>query len=461
MGFGLIVSGGEDGLYQVALDYGVASRDAWVAAIDGWIERLNIQIANAEADLVVARNERETAEAELQSLIGELGAAIGADIPRLQSMVDLATQKFARASAREDAIRIPRELSIAERVTLAKRKGVLLSATMQETRSAWCADLTEDASGYVATIEIPGEDQAVLIAPGGRQPTAADGALRARELLTPEQAFFNAAILPGWQKWKPTFRKATILAIAEDEDKADVEIDPTTSSANRLNVNQATRLEGVPIQYMECNAAAFVVGDRVVVEFQGQDWKQPKVIGFVEQPKPCAWICIGDVFESPTYLKCMRPGLVADLQASASVQFWLNGAGPQSPAPVSPGVWQFHWSGSEYGSPLTAGDAAIVLNFNDPITAVIPGGFPVLTPEGAAGVFVSPPWPPSSGTARNIVEVLVRLGGLKVLHIAMTDKGWDLSPNWRTQQIKGVPIRMEAASQSVLTLLDGYTFVGA
>jgi hypothetical protein len=38
---------------------------------------------------------------------------------------------------------------------------------------------------------------------------------------------------------------------------------------------------------MTCNADAFEVGDRVVVEFIGQDWENPRVVGFLDNPKRC------------------------------------------------------------------------------------------------------------------------------------------------------------------------------
>ena len=47
------------------------------------------------------------------------------------------------------------------------------------------------------------------------------------------------------------------------------------------------RLDLVPIEYMNCNAWAFAEGDRIVVQFTGQDWAQPKVIGFESDPQPC------------------------------------------------------------------------------------------------------------------------------------------------------------------------------
>lgn len=47
------------------------------------------------------------------------------------------------------------------------------------------------------------------------------------------------------------------------------------------------RLDAVPIEYMQCNAWAFAEGDSVVVQFTGQDWAQPKVVGFSDDPQPC------------------------------------------------------------------------------------------------------------------------------------------------------------------------------
>jgi len=50
----------------------------------------------------------------------------------------------------------------------------------------------------------------------------------------------------------------------------------------------STRLESVPIDYMNCNAAAFADGDAVIVEFESQSWSSPKVIGFSSSPGPCS-----------------------------------------------------------------------------------------------------------------------------------------------------------------------------
>jgi hypothetical protein len=101
------------------------------------------------------------------------------------------------------------------------------------------------------------------------------------------QAYLNAALLPGWQRHSPTYRWGTIHDIDTDTDRCRVNLASATSSAQNLPINQASVLTDVLVQYMTCNAAAFEEGDRVVVEFQGRDWSQPRVIGFLDNPRPC------------------------------------------------------------------------------------------------------------------------------------------------------------------------------
>lgn len=291
MGRGTIAGGGAEGLYSVTLDYGTAARTARVAAMDARIAELNTRIAAALDAVTLAEARTQEALAALNSLIEQmLSAQLAGDntqVAALKKQADTATSAYAAAEAAEAAARVPRDLMVAERNLLVSDKGRLQAALVQETRPAWCVDLTEDAAGAVATIEIPGEDQTVLIAPGGRAPTGADGRLLARELMSPEQVFVNAAILPGWQKWMPTYRKGTITWLDKDANLANVSLDAAVSSAAGLAVNQTPQLNGIPVVYMTCHAEAFEVGDRVVVQFDGQAWEAPQVIGFVDHPKTC------------------------------------------------------------------------------------------------------------------------------------------------------------------------------
>lgn len=350
-----------------------------------------------------------------------------------------------------------------EKTSLEKRKATIqASIETDPVVDAWCADYTTDLSGEVGTLEIPGERGSVQIHPGydgaGAYNSTRDGQLQPAAAGTPASVFYNLAMLPGWQRYKPTFRVGTIVADSIDfnADTCDVCLDSETSSQLNLVINQdagfggcetathsgftdfctdnpahplctntddpdapyisdsqfdelvtvnsevnsshpylsdvagwqtgdswdllgegeagdcedlqltkadslindygwdakhlrmavcetelgtghavlivetanrgtlvldnrydypmrierlpyrflsrqkagttwesfSTRLESVSIEYMSCNSAAFADGDRVVVEFEGQDWSSPKVVGFESEPAQCGYLWI-------------------------------------------------------------------------------------------------------------------------------------------------------------------------
>ncbi|WP_319577671.1 hypothetical protein [uncultured Desulfobacter sp.] len=185
------------------------------------------------------------------------------------------------------------DLAKLEKTALEKRKNELENFVPDDKIiTAWCADLTDDLSGVVATVEVPGESAHVQIMPGydGRADyvAAEHGQLTPTMAHTAAGAFYNLAMLPGWQKWKPTFRYGIISNIDTDAHTCDVNIDAATSSQQELEINQGTALSDVPIKYMNCDSIAFEDGDTVLVKFENQDWGSPKVIGFKEKPKPCS-----------------------------------------------------------------------------------------------------------------------------------------------------------------------------
>ena len=157
--------------------------------------------------------------------------------------------------------------------------------------SAWCSDLTEDLSGNIGTIEILGERDIVQIQPGYDDnavfDSIRDGQLQPAVAGTPASVFYNLAMLPGWQKWKPTYRHGTISNIDTDADTCDVQLYADKSSQQGLAVNQESKLSGIPIEYMDCNSVAFEDGDSVLVKFEGQEWGGAKVVGFKDNPKAC------------------------------------------------------------------------------------------------------------------------------------------------------------------------------
>ena len=158
--------------------------------------------------------------------------------------------------------------------------------------SVWCADTTEDLTGEIGLIEVPGESVDFNIQPGYESNAVynatRDGQLAPTVAQTSVQAFYNMALLPGWQKWKPTYRYATITAI--NGDIASVDLDMATSTQQSLNINQEGSLTGISIEYMDCDGDIFEVGDTVLIKFDGQNWLSPKIVGFKDSPKECFFL---------------------------------------------------------------------------------------------------------------------------------------------------------------------------
>ncbi len=297
MSWAQIVAGGDGGRYTVRLDFGEATRASYVAALGPYVAKLQADVFAQQLAITDADAAEDALRQNLAALIADMAIALAANpelaaggekSPIMQAF-NAQLQQLRALEIQHRPLRANLEKLQASLATARKRLAYFDGLQVVEERQAWCVDLTEDlgAGWYVATIDVPGESGHVLIAPGGRGWRPADGVLTARELMSPEQAFFNAAILPGWQKEKPTYRTGTITAIDEDADTADVVLDSARSSTQKLDVNARSSLSRVPVEYMYCNARAFDAGDHVVVQFDGQDWASPRVIGFVTDPQPC------------------------------------------------------------------------------------------------------------------------------------------------------------------------------
>lgn len=239
MGKGSIISHDGDGLYTVTVKYDTSGVSSAISVLEGIITELDAIISDPEStekDVLFAKIRKLSA----QKRIDYLGSRVPYD----------------------------------------------------KTVSAWCADLTEDLSGEVGTIEIArNKDKGLLIQPGfegnAAYDQARDGQLVPTMAMPPVNNFVNLGFLPGMQKWAPGYRTGTVTAIDYEADTCDVTLDSVTSSQQGLDVNKLSALTDVPIDYMSCNAAAFETGDNVVVKFKNYDWEQPTVIGFKNNPQPC------------------------------------------------------------------------------------------------------------------------------------------------------------------------------
>lgn len=298
MGRGTIVSGGEDGQYQVKLDFGKLRMIARRTQVQTYIDALEPVIVETENFVNESRGKWDAAKAQLDALVDAYAAL-------LATPSDTAEIKQQREQARKDLAAKTREVSStlatyqANKAILERRKlerenyrtrlATLQAVETERTVSAWCADFTENATGDVVTIEVPGEPKDVLVAPGGAKPNPTTGILLTREAMSPEQAFYNAAILPGWQKWRPLYAFATIDSLDTATDTAAITFIAAESSAEALDVTPGATMQDVPVRYMTCNSAAFEDGDEVVVQFPTQRLESARVIGFRREPRPCSW----------------------------------------------------------------------------------------------------------------------------------------------------------------------------
>jgi hypothetical protein len=263
------------------------------------IDHLQARIAEIDDKLFEVGKDRDDAEAaaseardELNQAIQDWVAAQGTS-EEPEKREELLEAKAAYIKAQRDCSRLKSQYEMwrlekasAER-RISRIKNNLPESTEIQTA---CVDHTTDLSGTVGTIEPVGLGKIIRIRPGFEDNAAydseRDGILTPVAAQTAAQAVFNFAMLPGWQKWQPLYRTGTIKNINISDDTGDVELDQATSPAG-FNVNQTDELKSIPIEYMWCNAQAFQDGDQVVVEFQGQSWDQPRVIGFVEGPRRC------------------------------------------------------------------------------------------------------------------------------------------------------------------------------
>lgn len=261
-----------------------------VERINQELETLNARIAELAIELPEAKLAKLQKEAEIKQVKSYLDQWIDLYKTDQEAARDglLDNQKvLAKLSGELRQLDLRVASLIAENLAALKRRNVLESVPEGKEMDLWCADYTLDLTGEVGLVDVNDEGgQGVVIQPGydseANYNASRDGALFPRLAQSAAQVYFNAAILPGVQKWQPRYRIGTISKIVSDT--CTVELDEATSSAQSLPINQVETLEDVPIKYMECNGSAFEDGDRVLVRHTNTG---PLVVGFAENPKSC------------------------------------------------------------------------------------------------------------------------------------------------------------------------------
>jgi len=271
MGKGIIITNHGEGLYTITLDYDTSRVDAEKLRLEFEIDQLNDLINDVNNDII--------------------GATDPDEITRLNRQKSAYLIKKAAKQRRID--------------TINKYKP-------NETKQydVWCCDYALNLNNNIGTIEVPGELVNLNIQPGYNNNAVydqdRDGQLQTTFCGTPASTFYNYAMMPGWQKWMPTFRYATLTNLSLDY--CTITLDHVTSSAQGLYINAQTTYDLVSIKYMDCNGEAFQEKDRVVAEFLGQDFENPQVIGFIDHPRPCHTYLARVIFGGSCFIWDIRNG---------------------------------------------------------------------------------------------------------------------------------------------------------
>ncbi len=296
MGYARVVAPveGIESRYSIELDFGEAQREALLDAVVQAIAKLDEKIAEQQIDLDAAEDALDAAKSELESALAAFEAAGGDPIENAEELAAVILWTGRVQEQRE--IAVPPQLRMAEmkaeRVALVKWQAYWSTLSLQSQRQAWCTTWTQPKisnDSIVGTIEVDADPDLILIAPGGRGWRASDGYVYGREIMSPAQAYWNAASLPGLQRHRPTYRWGTVTGINYGAGTLDVALAPATSSVvnQTLNINDRDTLADVPVTYLQCGVGAFRIDDKVIVQFEGQSWESPRVIGFLDNPRPC------------------------------------------------------------------------------------------------------------------------------------------------------------------------------
>jgi hypothetical protein len=275
MGRATIISELGDGQYRIQPVIDTATAAAQISALTDE----NTSIDTRLAELVI---EIAATELDLNFATEALHAAIinGTDATEQQKVVNDLQITLRNQIGSREYLRL-KKVSNEKRIAFLTEQ----SATPDEI-DAWCADLTEGATGTVGTIEVGRLNGQPIIKPEApAHSDTTDGREQPVNLSTPAAAFYNYALITGAAKWRPRFRTGIASNIDTDANTMDITLDPL--QINGVSCDQEAILTAVPVEYMTCNAEAFTDGDNVVVEFAGQEWSAAKVIGFVDHPQSC------------------------------------------------------------------------------------------------------------------------------------------------------------------------------
>ncbi len=200
----------------------------------------------------------------------------GPELDQLMAQLDAARSAYDKAVNALNREKITRENASSE-------KGKLEAYDSEIERDLWCADYTTSlkSGSEVGVIDIyqfrgrstPGDQiiiPAYLTGKESQYNKVRDGRNVPQGSLSANSWWCSMMLVAGMERFNPHYRKGEITAI-NDDGTVNVTVDDIytqaiTAQAEALTSSE-TNLVNVPVRYLICNAGAFELGDRVVIEY--------------------------------------------------------------------------------------------------------------------------------------------------------------------------------------------------
>ena len=283
MSKGEIIDSLGGGRYRIKLLYATDKIDAELVRINTRVAELAVLIPGQKLLVIELKQASQATVSEINNLIPQYRESP----QEFSEQITVLQVKMARQRSDMALAVYQKDVYVLENLSLLKQRQRLEKAPKEKVMDAWCADFTEELNGIVGIADINDEPgQGVVIRPGFTDDAqfikARDGGILPNAIQSGPQIYFNYAVLPGVQKWRPRYRIGVISKLAGDI--CTITLDDAFSSAQDLPINKTPILNDVPIEYMDCNGAAFDDGDRALVSFTSSG---PLVIGFEKEPESC------------------------------------------------------------------------------------------------------------------------------------------------------------------------------
>lgn len=322
--------------FLVQYDTGAAERAAALDALNARHVQLTLDIATATLAAAAAEDAEAPAAADYRAATDAYAAALLAEADAQAIDAALTAMEAAKQTwmALQSTTRLARtELTALQHADANVLRELAQWTTFEPSVTVPATDVMHRGSlggvfsvgMSVTTMEANGEPQQAFVSGSTNIPS---GTMRARQTMTPEQAFLNAALLPGWQKFRPTYRVATVTAVDVHAPSVTVALAADAAYGLHLGINQSNTLTITDIRYngglgIVLSLYAFVPGDSVLVGFDAQDWTRPFLIGFAGASRNGAqayWLAEREITHEGSSSKLLRAGLLHVNNPTASAQ---------------------------------------------------------------------------------------------------------------------------------------------